>query len=148
MDATCRPACRRPLTENSSLPARDRPDLALLPVATTSRGGIAICRGEYGGVGAKFHVRSTFTLKSRNLFILAGSIVEGFVKPGMSVRIAFKPSFSLVLEINSIEFSRRPGGEEDVCLCIKCEEDRKLGFLNGLAIDDETVAIEWAPDEP
>jgi hypothetical protein len=68
----------------------------------------------------------------------------------MSVRIALKSSFSLLLAIDSIEFLLRPGGEEDVCRCIKCEEDdeAELGFLKGLAIPDETVAIEWAPDEP
>ena len=80
-------------------------------------------------------------LPSRNLFILAGSIVEGTVRPGMSVRIHCNRSFSVSHEICAIEFARRQHGE-DVCLCLRYSDDDELNFLKSLNIGDETVAVE------
>lgn len=89
----------------------------------------------------KFYVRDTFNIPSRNLFVLAGSIVEGTVRPGMSVRIPFNKGFSHSHEVCAIEFARRHGGE-DVCLCLRYSDDDELDFLKGLNIGDETIAID------
>lgn len=90
---------------------------------------------------ARFFVRETFRLSSRHLFVLLGSIVQGSIRAGMSIRIALNSSVSLQFKIHSIEFARREGGAEDVCLCVKCEEG-DFALLEGLNIGDETVEVE------
>ena len=65
----------------------------------------------------RFHVKDTFEIPDRKLFVLAGSIVEGQIKTGMVVRIPLSSSHGVRLHIHSIEFARR-AGSEDVCLCI------------------------------
>lgn len=76
------------------------------------------------------------------LFVLAGSISSGVVKPGMSVRVCRSATVNLKLKIDAIEFLRHAGGEEDVCLCIRCENEADLGLLEGLNIGDEAVPVE------
>jgi|GEM_PF-1711206 len=87
----------------------------------------------------KFHVKNTFEIPDRKLFVMAGSIVEGEIRAGMFVHIAFNPSFATTARIHSIEFARRQGGE-DICLCI--EADTELAeFMRDLNIGDETCEM-------
>jgi hypothetical protein len=87
----------------------------------------------------KFHVKDTFEIPDRRLFVMAGSIVEGEIRAGMFVHIGFNPAFATTARIHSIEFARREGGE-DVCLCI--EADRELAeFMRDLNIGDETCEV-------
>lgn len=65
----------------------------------------------------RFHVRDTFEIPDRKLFVLAGSIVEGEIQKGMFVRVPLNSETGIRLLIDSIEFARRQDGE-DVCLCI------------------------------
>jgi hypothetical protein len=88
----------------------------------------------------KFHVRDTFELPDRKLFVLAGSIVEGEIRKGMFVRLPFNPSLDMTAQIHSIEFARRLGGSEDVCLCIESEPELAV-ILRGLDIGDETFEV-------
>jgi hypothetical protein len=87
----------------------------------------------------RFHVRETFEIPDRKLFVLAGSIVEGQIRPGMFVPVPFNSSLEMTARIHSIEFARRSGGE-DVCLCIESEPDA-LDLWRGLNIGDETFEI-------
>lgn len=63
----------------------------------------------------RFHVRDTFEIPDRQLFVMAGSVVEGEMRAGMFVRAPFNPSLDMTAWIHSIEFARRHGGEY-VCL--------------------------------
>lgn len=89
----------------------------------------------------KFHVRDTFALTSRSFFILAGTIIEGFIRPGMAVQIVRNSTERLALEISAIEFARRQHGE-DVCLCVRYADKDELDRLKALNIEDETFTIE------
>jgi hypothetical protein len=87
----------------------------------------------------KFHVKDTFEIPDRKFFVLAGSIVEGEIRAGMFIHVAFNSAFATTSRIHSIEFARRQGGE-DVCLCI--EADPELAeFLRDLNIGDETCEV-------
>ena len=89
----------------------------------------------------RFHVRDTFEVTTdRKLFVMAGSIVEGDIRAGMFVRVPFNSSLEMTARIHSIEFARRLGGSEDVCLCIESEPDA-LELWHGLNIGDETLEI-------
>ncbi len=88
---------------------------------------------------AKFHVKSTFELPDAQLFVMAGSIVEGEVRAGMVAHVPFNSAVSMTDRIHSIEFARRSGGE-DVCLCFKCEKGA-LELWRAMNIGDEILEI-------
>jgi hypothetical protein len=90
---------------------------------------------------AKFHVKDTFAIEGRPHFILAGSIVEGAVRPGMFVHVPFTSRFAMRARIECIEFARRLGGHEDTCLCIRYAEPEELELWRGLDINDETLEV-------
>ena len=89
---------------------------------------------------SKFYVRDTFEIPDRRLFVMAGSIVDGEVQPGMFLRVAFNSALDMTARIHSIEFARRRGGEDDVCLCFEAEPDL-LEIWRGLNISDETFEV-------
>ena len=87
----------------------------------------------------RFHVRDTVEIPDRQLFVMAGSVVEGEIQAGMFVRVPFNPSLDMTARIHCIEFARRHGGE-DVCLCIESEPEL-AEVLRGLDIGDETFEV-------
>ncbi len=68
----------------------------------------------------KFYVRTSFELPEQELFVLAGSIVEGEVRTGMFVLVPFSSSVTTTFRIHRVEYALHKEGE-DVCLCIKLE---------------------------
>jgi hypothetical protein len=72
---------------------------------------------------------------------MAGSIVEGFIKPGMSVQLGSDSSKPLVRRIHAVEFVRYAGGDEDPCLCVKCENEDEFGLLEDLDVRDKTLPV-------
>ena len=92
-------------------------------------------------MAVKFYIRDTLEIPSRHLFVLAGSIVEGTVRPGMSVKVLYNKSLPLDYKIHALEFARRDG-REDTCLCLRYADDEELDFLKCLNLGDETVTLE------
>ena len=90
---------------------------------------------------SKFRVTDTFSLESRRLFVLAGSIVEGEIQAGMIVRVPLSSSVSVSGPIHSVEFARRAGGWEDVCFCIAYDDPSELATWRGISIGGETIEI-------
>jgi hypothetical protein len=90
---------------------------------------------------SKFRVNDTFVRDHRQLFVLAGSIVEGQIQAGMTVNLPLNFSLSISGQIHGIEFARRTDGREDVCLCIACEGSDELDVWNGLNIQNETLDV-------
>jgi hypothetical protein len=89
----------------------------------------------------RFHVRNTFQITGDpNLFVMAGSILEGEIKTGMFVHIPSNSSLNTTVQIHSISFARRIGGSEDVCLCVKSDPELS-DLLRALNIGDETFEI-------
>lgn len=89
----------------------------------------------------KFHVKDTFAMESRSHFVLAGSIVEGQIRPGMLVWIPLNSAIVTTARINCMEYVRRSGGHEDTCLCISYTGTEDLEFWRGLNIGDETLEV-------
>lgn len=90
---------------------------------------------------AQFHVIDTFTLESRNLLILAGSIAEGTIRRGQFVRLPVEGTYRCV-PITAIEFLlRRNLDREDVCLCIDFTALDALGLRHDLALADVIVEV-------
>jgi len=90
---------------------------------------------------SKFRVNDTFALESRQLFVLAGSIVEGQIRAGMIVNVPLNSSLLISGAIHSIEFARRTDGREDVCLCITYEDSDELRVWNALNVQDEVLDV-------
>ena len=88
----------------------------------------------------KFHVINTFEIPDRQLFVIAGSVVEGEIRAGMFVHVPFNPAVAMTARIHSIEFARRQGDGEDMCLCLQAEPDA-LELWRDLNISDETLEI-------
>ena len=87
----------------------------------------------------KFHVKETFEIPHRKLFVMMGSILEGEIHPGMFACIPFNPSVEMTVRVHSIETARHPDGEY-VCLCIQSECD-DMEFLTAFNIRDETLEV-------
>lgn len=87
----------------------------------------------------KFHVRDTFEIPDRKLFVMAGSIVEGEIRRGMFVRVPLNSETGIRLLIDSIEFARRQDGE-DVCLCFGYGPNF-TEILRGMSFRDETFEV-------
>jgi hypothetical protein len=96
----------------------------------------------------KFHVNETFVLESRSWFVLAGSIAEGVIKPGMLVGIPFNSAVSMTAPIDAVEFALRSGGAEDTCLCIRYADDEELSLWQGLNIGEETLDVKEVSTAP
>jgi uncharacterized protein (DUF1015 family) len=90
---------------------------------------------------SKFRVNDIFALESRQLFVLAGSIVEGQIRAGMIVNVPLNSSLVVSGQIHSVEFARRADGREDVCLCISYEDSDEPGVWNTLNVQNETLDV-------
>src|SRR2546429_9337963 len=86
----------------------------------------------------KFYIRAAFEIPTRQLFVLAGSVTEGEVKPGMLVHVPINSQMVAVTRIDSIEFAQREGGE-DVCLCLREGPETKV--LRGIDVTDELCEV-------
>jgi hypothetical protein len=81
-------------------------------------------------------------LESRQLFVLAGAVVEGDIKAGMTVVVPLNSAISISERIHSVEFARRAdGGDDDVCLCIAYDDREAAQILEDLGIEDETLDV-------
>ena len=89
----------------------------------------------------RFHVSGSFVIESRRLFVLARSVLEGAIRPGMSVSVPLNPQLSMAARIHSIEFARQTGGGEDTCLCVLCDEPSELDIWRALNLADEVIEI-------
>jgi hypothetical protein len=88
----------------------------------------------------RFHVKDTFEVTTdRKLFVMAGTLVEGEIRPGMFARVPSNALLDMTARIHSIEFARRHS-DEDVCLCFEFEP-HALELWRGLNIRDETLEI-------
>lgn len=91
-------------------------------------------------MSAQFKVSRSFLLPSRSLFVLAGAITEGAVRPGMFVLIPFNRSASKACSIEGVEFLRSDNLEE-IALTVRYEEPDEGAFLQTLDISDEFLVI-------
>jgi len=94
---------------------------------------------------AKFHVRGSFELPGKQLFVLAGYVVEGEVSAGMLVHVPFNPRFVVTECIRSVE---RLTGDRGVELALCFEADEELAeFWRGTNIGDEILEVNTGVQE-
>jgi len=90
---------------------------------------------------ALFRIAASFAVQSRNLFVLAGDVVEGRIVPGMLVRIRCNSSVAMTAPVHAVEYIRHSTGPEQIGLCIRCEDDDELEVWRGLNIGPEVVEV-------
>jgi hypothetical protein len=89
----------------------------------------------------RFHIHDAFAIENRSLFVLAGSVLDGVIRPGMSISVPFNSSVSITARIDAIEFARHPNGREDTCLCIRCADRAELATWREFNLRDEFVEV-------
>lgn len=90
---------------------------------------------------ARFYVTRTFTIRSRNLFVLSGRIISGEIKPGMEAHIPCNTSFSITTSIHGVEYIDSPGRESEVGLTIRFEDEGERSILEGLNVGEEEIEV-------
>ena len=90
---------------------------------------------------ALFHVREAFALESRGLFVMAGSVVDGVVRPGMIAAVPRSSGVSLDAVVSAVEFLLRSDHQEEVCLCVSGEDDAELAMWIGLGMSDTVIDV-------
>jgi hypothetical protein len=89
---------------------------------------------------AKFHVRDTFEIEASDVFVMAGTILQGTIRKGMFAHVALNSVLCICEPIHAIEFARRKDGIEDVCLCFKLDKETRE-FARALNITDEIIEV-------
>ncbi len=96
--------------------------------------------GEINSAMARFHVRDSFAIEDKSIFVLAGFAIEGEGLAGMSLRLPFSSTVMMTAEIDHIQFVRRPDGDV-VCLCLRCAKPEETTLWEALKIKDQTIEI-------
>ena len=82
----------------------------------------------------RFHVRDTFAISDKKLFVLAGFVIEGEIKAGMVVRLPFSASIMMTEVIDHLQHVQRPDGDV-VCLCLRCPTAEEAALWDALGIN-------------
>jgi hypothetical protein len=93
---------------------------------------------------AKFHVRDTFAIEDKRLFVLAGFVLEGEIAARMLVSIPFNSTVMMTAEIDHLQTLRRPDGDV-TCLCILCPDPAEVTLWQALKIKNRLVDVVLAP---
>jgi hypothetical protein len=88
----------------------------------------------------QFHVRETFSINDKSLFVMAGFIIEGEVTAGMLVTMPFNATVKMTAEIDHLQYLNRPDGDV-VCLCIRCTDPAEITLWEALKIKNKNVDI-------
>jgi hypothetical protein len=89
---------------------------------------------------AKFHVRETFGIEDKKLFVMAGFILEGEITAGMLVSIPFNSTVMMTAEIDHLQTLERPDGNV-TCLCICCPDPAEVTLWQALKIRNRMVDV-------
>jgi hypothetical protein len=96
-------------------------------------------------MNTKLHSKGTTIISKREKrLVIYGDIVEGTVKKGMYVLIPINSSFSLRIEIESVEYMDKIKEKESyIALVLKPEEnvEEELELIQCLNIGDEVLEI-------
>jgi hypothetical protein len=88
-----------------------------------------------------FRVEYTFVIAERGLFVLAGEIVEGAVRPGMVLQVPLNDMVTMTAPVHGVEFVDRPGQRSHTGLTLQCEDDIDLSLWRGLNLDGHVFAV-------
>ena len=94
-------------------------------------------------MSAKFLAVGSFLLRSRNLFVIVGDVVEGEVREGMQLVLPLNGSVSVTGVVNSVEFVDILHEKRTyIGLAIAYEDPQELGFWQAMAISGETLTLD------
>jgi hypothetical protein len=88
----------------------------------------------------RFHVKETFALEDKTLFVLAGFAIEGEIAAGMLVTLPFNSTVKMTAEIDHVQTLRRPDGDV-ACLCIRCIDPAEVALWEALKVKDRIVDV-------
>jgi len=77
----------------------------------------------------KFQVHEVFRLPSRQQFVMAGSIAEGVVRPGMNAIIVLQYKLTWSIPITSVEFIDRIASKESIVALVFAEQNSEDAYL-------------------
>lgn len=90
---------------------------------------------------AQFLAVGSFFIRSRNLFVAVGDVVEGEVKPGMTVTVSLG-SISVTTPINGVEVIDVDfRGTSYLGLVFSYQNPEELEFWASLKIGEETLQL-------
>lgn len=110
-----------------------------MTIVLEARGGVFYV-GEAALPMPQFHVRDAFAIHDKNLFVLAGFVVEGKLADGMFVRLPFNPAVQVTAPIDHVQQLRRPHGEI-TCLCIRCTDPQEAKLWEAFKIKGRMIDI-------
>jgi len=93
-------------------------------------------------VAAKFLAVGSFLLRSRNLFVVVGDVVEGEVREGMELVLPLNGTLSVNGKITAIEYV--DVSHEQRCylgLAIACDDAEEAGIWSAMNISGETLDL-------
>ncbi|QPF75556.1 hypothetical protein G8A07_23315 [Roseateles sp. DAIF2] len=91
-------------------------------------------------MSATFRVHQSFVLSARSLYVFAGQVVQGDVRPGMKIRIAISEGLEMEMPVEGVEALRQDGGEL-VALTVALEDPDDADFLQQLDVVGESLVV-------
>jgi hypothetical protein len=95
---------------------------------------------------ARFHVKHSFAIEGRHLFVLVGAPVEGVLEVGMQVAVPVSAALFVSIPIHGIEMVRR-GGAESVALTYRYFRPEELETLRNLHLGGMILEATEAEEE-
>lgn len=95
---------------------------------------------------SRFHVKHTFPIEGRHLFVLVGTPVEGTLEAGMQVSVPVSTALFVSIPIHGVEMVRR-GGAESVALTYRYSRPEELETLRNLALGGTILEVTEGPGE-
>jgi hypothetical protein len=92
-------------------------------------------------MSVRFRVEYTFIIAERRLFVLAGEIVEGSVRPGMVLQVPLNDMVTITAPVHGVEAVDRPGQRSRTGLTLQCEDDIDLSLWRGLNLEGDVFAV-------
>ncbi|HEX8319445.1 hypothetical protein [Longimicrobium sp.] len=99
-------------------------------------------------MSVRFRVEYTFVIAERGLFVLAGEIVEGSVRPGMVLQVPLNDMVTITAPVHGVEAVDASGQRSRTGLTLKCEDDIDLSLWRGLNLDGHVFTVDEPESEP
>ena len=92
---------------------------------------------------ATFYAIGSFLVRSRNLFVIVGDVVEGEVSAGMKIALPIHDDFSVEAEVRSVELvDVLHEGKSYLGLALEYEHPDELEIMRALEISGVNLQLE------
>ena len=91
---------------------------------------------------AKFYAVGSFLLRSRNLFVIVGDILEGEIVPGMEILVPLQGELHVTSRVAQVEYVDVIHEKKSyIGLAIAYEDTEELEFWRALEVSGETLDL-------